>query len=221
MIEGEFESLKAIHAVYPELAPEPYAWGRYDQAIPETYFLLAQFREVGEQPPDPVKFTARLADMHKRSVSPTGRFGFHITTCHAKLPQVTDIWEESWSVLYQKQLAHMVRLDEEKHADDVWPELQHVCRLTIEKVIPRLLEPLQSDGRSIKPCLVHGDLWDENTATDVDTGEPFIFDTGSFYAHNEYEIGNWRAARHRLSNPVYVREYKRNFPPSEPGIFGL
>lgn len=215
MIEGEFESLKAIHAVSPEFAPEPYAWGRYQQESPETYFLLAQFREVGEQPPDPVKFTARLADMHKRSVSPTGKFGFHITTCHAKLPQITDIWEESWAELYRKQLAHMIKLDEDKHG--VWPELRHVCQLTIDKVIPRLLEPLQSGGRSIKPCLVQGDLWDENTATDMDTGEPFIFDAGSFYAHNEYEIGNWRAARHRLSNRVYVRNYKRNFPVSEPG----
>ena len=131
LIEGEFESLKAIHAVSPELTPEPLAWGKYDQEEPETYFLLAQFREVGEQPPDAVKFTARLADMHKRSVSPTGKFGFHTTTCHAKLPQVTNIWEESWSVLYQKQLAQMVKLDEDKHG--IWPEFQHVCRLTIEK----------------------------------------------------------------------------------------
>ena len=84
-------------------------------------------------------------------------------------------------------------------------------------MIPRLLEPLQSEGRSIKPCLVHGDLWDENTATDMDTGEPFIFDAGSFYAHNEYEIGNWRAQRHRLSSRVYVENYKQNYRVSEPG----
>jgi len=214
MIHGEFESLKAIHAVAPEFAPEPYGWGQYDDTESPTYFLLAEFREVGEQPPDPVKFTARLADMHRRSVSPTGKFGFHITTCHAKLPQITDIWEESWAVLYAKQLDHMIKLDAEKHG--IWPEFQHLCRLTVEKVVPRLLGALQSDGRSIKPCLMHGDLWDENTATDMDTGEPFVFDAGSFYAHNEYDIGNWRAARHRLSNRVYVRNYKRNFPVSEP-----
>ena len=34
--------------------------------------------------------------------------------------------------------------------------------------------------------------------------------------HNEYEIGNWRAPRHRLSNKTYLRNYKRNFPVSEP-----
>ncbi|KAF1982272.1 hypothetical protein K402DRAFT_397712 [Aulographum hederae CBS 113979] len=212
MIEGEFESLKALNAVSPEFCPEPYDWGKFQKL--DTYFLLAQFREVGEQPPDPIKFTARLADLHKRSISPTGKFGFHITTCHAKLPQITDCWEESWAVLYKKQLAHMIRLDEEKHG--IWPEFQEVCVLTLEKVIPRLLEPLQSEGRSIKPCLIQGDLWDENTATDMDTGEPFVFDAGSMYAHNEYEIGNWRAPRHRLSNKAYVRNYKRNFPVSEP-----
>ena len=37
-----------------------------------------------------------------------------------------------------------------------------------------------------------------------------------YAAHNEYEIGNWRAPRHRLSNKSYIRNYKRNFPVSEP-----
>jgi fructosamine-3-kinase len=213
MMQGEYESLKAIHAVSPSIGPEPYAWGKYKDAT--THFLLTEFREVGEQPPSPVKFTKRLAEMHRKSVSPTGKFGFHITTCHAQLQQITDCWEESWAVLYRKQLAHMIKLDEEKKGQ--WPEFKIVCQLVLNKVIPRLLVPLQSGGRSIKPCLVHGDLWDENSATDAATGEPFIFDAGSFYAHNEYEIGNWRAVRHRLSIPAYVKNYLREFPASEPG----
>jgi protein-ribulosamine 3-kinase len=128
---------------------------------------------------------------------------------------MTDIWDDSWSLVYQKQLGYMVKQDEEQNGP--WPEFKVLCEITIENVIPRLLEALQSDGRSIKPCLVHGDLWDENTATDMRTGEPFIFDPGSMYAHNEYETGNWRAVRHRLSNKSYVRNYKRHFPASEPG----
>jgi fructosamine-3-kinase len=217
MMQGEYESLKAMHAVSPSLVPEPYGWGQYDDD-PETYFLLAEFRDVGEQPPHPVNFTRRLAEMHIKSVSPTGKFGFHITTCHSKLPQITDCWEDSWAVLYRKQLAHMIKLDEEKHGP--WPEFKIVCQLVLDKVIPRLLEPLQSGGRSIKPCLVHGNLWDENCAADMVTGEPFIFDAGSFYAHNEYEIGNWRAVRHRLSATRYVKNYLRNFPPSAPSKSG-
>ena len=232
MTEGEFESLKAIHAVSPEFAPMPHAWGRLGKLEPETYFLLAEFRDVGEQPPDPPAFTARLAELHQNSISPTGKFGFHTTTCHAKLTQITDCWEESWAKLYQKQLDHIVKMDLDKNG--YWPEFKILCDITLDKVIPRLLEPLQSEGRSIKPCLIHGDLWDENTATDMKTGEPFVFDAGSMYgtwktasyrtgiadaglkAHNEYEIGNWRASRHRLSNKSYIRSYKRNFPVSEP-----
>lgn len=49
MCEGEFESLKAIHAVSPSFVPEPYSWGKYTQDDPETYFLLAEFRDVGKQ----------------------------------------------------------------------------------------------------------------------------------------------------------------------------
>ena len=63
MIEGEFESLKAIHSVSSTFAPMPYAWGRLEKREPEAYFLLAEFRDVGEQPPDPAAFTARLAEL--------------------------------------------------------------------------------------------------------------------------------------------------------------
>ena len=137
MMLGEYEFLKAIHAVSPKMAPEPYTWGKYDG--PDTYFLLTEFWEVGKQPPNPTKFTKRLAEMHKKSQSPTGKFGFHVTTCHAKLRQVTDCWEESWASLYRKQLAHMIELDEAKNGE--WPEFKLICQLILNKVIPRLLEP--------------------------------------------------------------------------------
>lgn len=48
MCEGEFESLKAIRTISSSFVPEPHAWGRY-QDDPETYFLLADFRYIGEQ----------------------------------------------------------------------------------------------------------------------------------------------------------------------------
>ena len=97
-----------------------------------------------------------------------------------------------------------------------WPDFDVVCQLTLEKVVPRLLLPLQSEGRSIKPCLVHGDCWDGNTAMDLKSGGAFVFDACSFYGHNEYDTGNWRAARHRLSDDAYISDYKRLFPVSEP-----
>ena len=53
----------------------------------------------------------------------------------------------------------------------------------------------------------------------MDTGKLFVFDAGSFYGRNEYETGNRRAPRHRLSDGVYVGNYKRNLPLSEPGEY--
>ena len=41
-----------------------------------------------------------------------------------------------------------------------WPEFDLVCKLTLEKVVPRLLLPLQADERVLKPCLIHADYWD-------------------------------------------------------------
>ena len=178
MTEGKFKFLKALH-----FTPEVYAWGRYEKLEPETCFLLAEFRDVGEEPPDAVTFTARLAELHRNSVSPTGKFGFHVITCHANLTQITDCWEDSRAVLYQKQLGHMANMGLEKNK--VPPEFKVVCDLTLEKVIPRLLEPLQSEGRSIRPYLIRGNSWDENTATDMNTGEPFVFDARSMYGKDE------------------------------------
>ena len=152
--------------------------------------------------------------MHRRSLSPTGKFGFHIRTYHAKIAQAVDVWEDSWCALYSKHLGYVMSL-----AKPIlrWPEFDAVCKLTLEIVVPRLLLPLQANGRMLKPCLIHGDCWDGNTAMDMTTGEAFVFDVCSFYGHNEYDIGNWRAPRHRLSCKAYVETYKKHYPVSEPG----
>jgi fructosamine-3-kinase len=166
------------------------------------------------QPAEPVKLAAGLAELHLRSKSPTGKFGFHLRTVHGKVAQAVDVWDDSWCVVFKRHLDHIIKL-----ATVVlqWPHFEVVANLTLEKVVPRLLLPLQADGRVLKPCLVHGDCWDGNTATDMRTGEAFVFDACCFYAHNEYDTGNWRAPRHRLSNKAYIKTYKRCFPVSEPG----
>jgi len=110
-----------------------------------------------KQPASPTKLAAGLANLHKESVSPTGKFGFHMVTCHAKIAQAVDTWEDSWCTLYTGHLGHVMNL-----AKPIvqWPEFDVVCKLTLEKVVPRLLLPLQSEGRVLKPCLIHGDCWD-------------------------------------------------------------
>ncbi|KAM4057262.1 fructosamine kinase domain-containing protein [Hirsutella rhossiliensis] len=211
--EGEFVSLKAISTASPGFCPEPYAWGRCSQLRPKKHFLLVEFRDIASQPAEPQRLAAGLAELHARSHSPTGKFGFHMRTCHGPIAQAVDVWDASWCNVFKRHLQHIVDL-----ANPIlsWPEFATIAELTLDKVVPRLLLPLQADGRSLKPCLVHGDAWDGNCAMDAQSDRAFVFDACSFYAHNEYDTGNWRAPRHRLSNKAYIHHYQLHLPASEP-----
>jgi len=57
-----------------------------------------------------------------------------------------------------------------------------------EKVVPRLLRLLETEGGSTKPSLVHGDLRQGNASLDADEDTPVIFNAVCFYAHDGYEF---------------------------------
>lgn len=213
MMHGEFESMSAIHTLLPDFAPKPIAWGTY-KTIPDTHFFLCDFREMIDEMPDPHKFTARLAALHQDSKSPEGRFGFHVTTYTGNLPQ-TNEWEESWETYFTKSMKWALELEIE--AKGPAPEFDVLVPVLFGKVIPRLLRPLESEGRSVKPSLVHGDLWYANSGIDVGTGESLIFDACSFYAHNEYEFGQWRPICNRFGAEYLAayHSYIQISPPEE------
>ncbi|KAF1998177.1 hypothetical protein P154DRAFT_439778, partial [Amniculicola lignicola CBS 123094] len=213
LCEGEYESLKAIDSVCPGFVPKPYGWGKCKENGEDAYFLLEEFRELKTKPADPATLGKQLAELHQKSQSPTGKFGFHIKTSHGRVIQQVDQWDACWASLFGRHLSHF--MDVAKPVFD-WPEFDRLCDLTLERVVPRLLLPLQENGRVLKPSLIHGDCWDGNTANDAKTGNAIIFDACSFYGHNEYDTGNWRASRHKLSNGEYIRAYKSIIPPSEP-----
>lgn len=84
-------------------------------------------------------------------------------------------------------------------------------------MIPRLLDVLQSDGRSIEPVLIHGSLWEQNMGIDMETGETVVFDAGCTYAHNEMEFGTWRGTwAYHFQKPIYMRLYHQHIKPSAP-----
>lgn len=64
-------------------------------------------------------------------------------------------------------------------------ELEDLMPPMLDKVIPRLLRPLETGGNSVVPSLVHGDLWCGNAALTLEDGAPLIFDPSCFWAHNE------------------------------------
>lgn len=174
--------------------PCPVSRTNVPQTIPDTYlyiayFFLMEFLEIQTGAPDPSPFCEQIAAMHRDSVSPTGKFGYHMITCHGPHPQNT-AWESSWSVYFSRLLRQF--FDREINTNDHDEEYEAMFR-RLEDIIPVMLEPLQAEGRVLKPCLVHGDLWEENCGTSLEEGgQPKIFDAAVMYAHNEYDIAMWR-----------------------------
>ena len=125
-------------------------------------------------------------------MAPDGRFGFHCTTYNGNLPQ-DNTWSDSWEAFFENGLRHVLKVREERAG--LSAELDALLPALFEKVIPRLLRPLESNDRKVQPSLVHGDLWCGNVAVDSSTGYPIVFDPASFYAHNECKL----AARLRIS----------------------
>lgn len=106
----------------------------------------------------------------------------------------------------------------ESRCEDEWPwgYFEILARRCVEAVVPRLIGVLGRDGRKVKPCLIHGDLWEGNTGTSLETGDIYVFDSAAFYAHNEMETGNWRCHYNNLRDPLYTQTYLSLVPPSDP-----
>ena len=183
MVRSEFEGVNAIYAIVPDFVPRPIGWGTY-KADQNKHFYMSEFIPMREELPDPQVFCAKLAQLHRDSISlsPNGKFGFHVATYAGNMPQdVTwcDTWEESFS----RGLRGFA--EQEKNACGPSEDLDRLLPQLFEKVIPRLLRPLQMGGRKLKPVLIHGDLWYGNIATNGNTGAPIAFDPAVLWAHNE------------------------------------
>ncbi|KAH8879231.1 hypothetical protein GQ53DRAFT_706062 [Thozetella sp. PMI_491] len=213
-LKGEFESTSAIYSITPDFCPKPMSYGTF-QNDPNSHFYVCKFYEFTEGVPEPVSFCEKLARLHSSGTSPKGMFGFHCTTYNGNLPQ-DNTWCSSWEEFFSKGLRHVLNVREQRAGPS--DELEAHLPLLFEKVIPRLLRPLESGGRKIRPSLVHGDLWCGN-ASIIDEGseEGIVYDPASFWAHNEctYELGNWRPERNKFSRR-YFQIYHSHFPKAEP-----
>ncbi|KAH8807663.1 Fructosamine/Ketosamine-3-kinase [Xylogone sp. PMI_703] len=210
-LKGEFESTSLIHNAVPEFAPLPIAWGSMKNET-DTHFYLCYFHNLSEELTDPKMFGPTLAKLHQNATSPDGRFGFHVVTYNGNLPQDND-FTDTWEEFFAKGLKHMLNLNKTVAGPS---ELDDLAPAMFEKVIPRLLRPMEINGRSITPSLVHGDLWYGNAAVDTDTNKPIVFDPCCFWAHNEYELGNWRPDRNKFSQ-AYFTAYHSVIPRTYPG----
>lgn len=108
-----------------------------------------------------------------------------MVTYNGNLPQENG-YADTWEEFFVNGFKHMLNMNISRGGP--WDEMESLKLDMLNKVIPRLLRPMESNGRSIKPSLVHGDLWCGNADVDSQTDHPLIYDPASFYAHNECEI---------------------------------
>jgi fructosamine-3-kinase len=67
-------------------------------------------------------------------------------------------WESSWTEFFGKHRLQAI-LEEDTRTNGRDTEIEQLGKECVEVVVPRLLGALESEGNSIKPVLVHGDLY--------------------------------------------------------------
>jgi protein-ribulosamine 3-kinase len=178
---SEYNSIKIIHDTLPGFVPLPIAAGTY-ASDPNFHFLLLSYEDMSDDIPEPDQVCAKLAELHLKAISPNGMFGFPIDTGMGACIQ-PEIWTSSWEMCFTRLISITFQTEQDVHGTT--DEMRELHKVMLEKVIPRLLRPLQTDGRSIKPCFVHGDLWDGNASVNMANEQTIVFDPIGFYAHNE------------------------------------
>lgn len=210
MVRAEYESTTALYALAPNNVPQPWAYGPF-ASDPGRFFYLQSFCDMNDELPDINKFVSVLAKFHQQE-SPTGKFGFHVTTFQGNIPNHNK-WCDTWEEYFNRNLRYVIDLERDIHGSN--PEMDALSAAIMAKVVPRLLRPLETGGNKIQPVLLHGDMWHGNVGVDNVSDDPILYDAGSFFGHNEYEASSWRATRYRF-NGAHLGAYHKLIPISEP-----
>lgn len=211
MAEAEYEGQKAIHSLIPNNAVKPVAWGYFAETKSKAWYV-AEFMNLRPRTPSLEQLLPIVQRMHQQSVSPTGKFGFHVTPFYGPPPMTVD-WTDNWEIFWVREFRSGLKYLESMRGPDA--ELEQLVEEFIEKVAARLLRPLQTGGRNIKPSLCHGDLWDGNIQFNAKTQQPIIFDPCSFYGHHEMDFQCMRSPRYTIGYK-FIELYKVEVGASEP-----
>ncbi|KAF2759864.1 hypothetical protein EJ05DRAFT_484762 [Pseudovirgaria hyperparasitica] len=210
MVKAEYESTAALYAISPQNVPEPIGYGSFASDA-QRFFYVQVFCDMNEDLPEVDNFVTVLSKFHAKQ-SPDGQFGFHITTFQGNIPQ-NNSWTHTWEEYFARGLQDMI--DRERSIQGSDPEMTELSAKLMSHVVPRLLRPMETAGKRIKPVLLHGDLWHGNVSIDNVSGDPIFYDAGSFYGHGEYDAGPWRATRYRFDK-THLRAYHKLVDISEP-----
>ena len=193
-MQGHFECSKAFHNIAPDFTPEPVGWGTL-KSDPNMYFFLQDFHKIKHGDYAEI-FTKRMAQIHRQTMamhlemkapyekSGKPKFGFHVPSAMANFAHRQACWEDSWEEWYAKTTRWGLEIEEQVNGPQ--PDgMKEDLKALFERVIPRVLRPLETGGRQIKPCLMHGDMEYYNFVLDLDTNKVICLDLGCSWGHNE------------------------------------
>lgn len=142
-----------ISRAVPGLCPTPIAQGTFSTS--DGHFFLCTFHNLTSSASPNVQ-ASEIAKLHSYA-SPNGKYGFHVTTCCGSTKMPND-WETSWAQFFGKHRLQAI-LEEDRRNNGADPQMDKLGKQCIDLVVPRLLGALEKNGNSIKPVLVHGDLF--------------------------------------------------------------
>lgn len=194
LARGEFDSMLRLASVIPNNVAKVVAHGLCANN-PSRAFILSEWKEMTDNLPGVDELVAVVHKIHQ-AVSPTGKFGSPGPTCTGEMlipVGMYDTWEEYFTLLMKQTMEAELG----KHGPD--PELEQLSPKILSKVIPRRICPMETEGRSIKPVLLHGDLWHGNVSIDNETKVPILYDPACFYGHAECETNSISSLPHYYS----------------------
>ena len=109
-MQGEFIVMPELYKTMPDLVPKPCGWRKYTDSTQAKHSFLSEFIDMQVTLPEPDQLRRRLAQLHQKSVSLTGMFGFYTTTFQGNTPQDVP-WESSWTAFFTKLFRHVLALD--------------------------------------------------------------------------------------------------------------
>ncbi|RHZ36310.1 fructosamine kinase family protein [endosymbiont GvMRE of Glomus versiforme] len=172
--EYEKESMLVINEAVSDFAPRPLCLGNLPNG---GKFLVVNFIEARWRDrllvENQKKLAKTLSQLHQKK-SPNSKFGFHA----GKNNQWKDNWatfflENRWQPLWERFL--------QKYPHET--EMIKWGEIISTQVIPDLLGNLQ-----IEPVLIHGNLDFDSWDISSQTNQPWVFDTHSYYGHNEMDL---------------------------------
>lgn len=177
---GEYESTKQLYDIIPDNVPCAIGHG-ICAGNPDRSFFIAEFRDMTDELPGTEELVQVIAKIHQKQ-SPNGKFGYPFTTFTGK-HAVDNAWCDTWEECFTRAMKDTMEGEMRTHGPH--PELEGLSENILTRVIPRLIRPMETEGRSIKPVLVHGDLWHGNVSVDNETNDPVLYDPCCFYGHYE------------------------------------